>query len=158
MGMFNDLFELLGDVPPMLATAWAVWLGAGALLVLWFRRVQYDAAFPAPQPRPVPPPHHAGERVAGAPGSKPKPASRPSSSPDLVTADTHAADAAERHKPPVVVGDPFGDLATLLDQPAATATPPPAPPAPRAPADSPILSSSGSPIRRANNNDPNPVA
>jgi hypothetical protein len=137
MGMFNDLFELLADVPLTLAAAWAVWLGAGVLLIVWFRRVTYEVQFAAPAPRPV---------------SKPKPAARPSSSPDMLAPEAHATDAtAERHKAPVVVGDPFGDLATLLDQPAAVASS-----EPRAPAESPILSSSGSPIRRANNsNDPN---
>lgn len=135
MAMFNALFELLADVPLTLAAAWAVWLGAGALLILWFRRVKYEVEFPAPAPRPVP--------------ARPKPVARPSSSADMLAADTTDT-AAERSKPPVVVGDPFGDLATLLDQPAASAST-----EPRAPADSPILSSSGSPIRRANNNDPN---
>ena len=151
MAMFNDLFELLADVPPMLAAAWAVWLGAGVLLIVWFRRVTYEVEFAAPAPRPV---------------SKPKPVARPSSSPDMLAPETHTTDApAERQKPPVVVGDPFGDLATLLDQPAAVphhagervaGAPAAASSEPRAPAESPILSSSGSPIRRANNsNDPN---
>ena len=127
MAMFNDLFELLADVPPMLAAAWAVWLGAGALLIVWFRRVTYEVAFAAPAPRPV---------------SKPKPVPRPAPGPDLHATETHATEPTERPKPPVVVGDPFGDLATLLDQPPAAA-----PTEPRAPAESPILSSAGSPIR-----------
>jgi hypothetical protein len=127
MAMFNDLFELLADVPPMLVTAWAVWLGVGVLIVVWFRRVQYDVQVPAPAPRPA--------------AARPKPVARPSSSPDMLASDATDA-AAERSKPPVVVGDPYGDLATLLDQPATAA-----PAEPRAPAESPILSSSGSPIR-----------
>jgi hypothetical protein len=136
MAMFNDLFELLADVPWMLATAWAVWFGVGALLVLWFRRVKYEVEFPAPAPKPV--------------SARPKPVSRPSSSPDMLATEAHTDAAAER-KPPVVVGDPFGDLASLLDQPPAAVAA-----EPRAPAESPILSSSGSPIRRANSsNDPN---
>ena len=141
MAMFNDLFDLLADVPLTLAAAWAVWLGAGALLVVWFRRVNYDVEFPAPAPKPV--------------SARPKPVARPSSSPDLQTTESHpdtpphhagervaGAPAAAERKPPIVVGDPFGDLATLLDQPPAAAST-----EPRAPADSPILSSSGSPIR-----------
>jgi hypothetical protein len=53
-----------------------------------------------------------------------------------------------------VIGDPFGDLATLLDQATAPATTPAAPSAAapsaqRSPADSPILNSSGFPVRRA---------
>jgi hypothetical protein len=134
MTMFNDLFQLLADVPLMLVAAWAVWFGAGALLLMWFRRVEYDVEMPAPRP------------VA-----KPKPVSRPSSSPDLQVAETPAPFASERPKSPLVVGDPYGDLATLLDQPAASVAAEPAPAATRAPAESPILSSSGSPIRRANN-------
>lgn len=153
MAMFNDLFELLADVPRLLVLAWAGWLATGALIVMWYRRAdEFEAAFPAPAPRTV---------------SKTKPVSRPPSSPDLhaaevpagphVTADESAA-GADRGKPPVVIGDPFGDLATLLDPPAPPAvateyTPPPAEP-PRAPADSPILSSSGSPIRRASSHEP----
>jgi hypothetical protein len=132
MGMFNDLFELLADVPLTLATAWAVWLGAGALLVLWFRRVDYEVEYSAPAPRTV---------------SKPKPVSRSSPSAEMHAGEHGNDTAAERHKPPVVVGDPFGDLATLLDQPAGVTQPEPPPTPPRAPAESPILSSSGSPIR-----------
>ena len=144
MSMFNDLFELLADVPLTLVASWLAWLGTGALIVMWFRRAGLDE--PAPAPRAV---------------SKPKPASRPASTPDP-HATTAAAEAPvategygpapglERAKGPVVIGDPFGDLATLLDQPSPSAvateyTPPPT--APRAPAESPILSSAGSPMR-----------
>ena len=132
MAMFNDLFELLADIPLMLVAAWAVWFGAGFLLVMWFRHVQYDVA-PAPRP-----------------AAKPKPASRPASSPDLHATESQAPEAASAERPktgPLVVGDPYGDLATLLDPPAAAVAAEPAPAATRAPADSPILSSSGSPIR-----------
>ena len=138
--MLNDTLDLLADIPMMLVTAWVVWLGAGALLIMWFRRAKLEVELPAPAPRP-----------------RPKAVARPSSSPDMQTTATQSETAAERSRPaPVVVGDPYGELATLLDQPAAA--PAAAPAEPRAPADSPILSSSGSPIRRANTNDPNPVA
>jgi hypothetical protein len=153
MAMFNDLFQAFADVPPMLATAWAVWLVTGAALVVWFRRAKREAEFPAPAP-------------AARPVSKPKAVTRSSSGPDMPATEPYSAEtgATSRPKPaPVVVGDPFGDLATLLDQPAAApaaaASTDPAPPAaPRGPADSPILSSSGSPIRRANNDDSTFVA
>lgn len=36
--LFNDLIDLLVDVPPMLAGAWAVWLSAGLMLSIWQRR------------------------------------------------------------------------------------------------------------------------
>ena len=38
--MFNDMMELLSDVPLTLAAAWAVWFGAGALLAVWYRKAQ----------------------------------------------------------------------------------------------------------------------
>ena len=150
MAMFNDLFELLSDVPMTLVLAWVGWFATGALIVMWYRRAEeFEGAMPETAPR--------------AP-SKPKPVSRPASSPDLpAAADTHAAaepyapaPGVERTKAPVTIGDPFGDLARLLDQPGAAVatefTPPPA--EPRAPADSPILSSAGAPIRRANSAEP----
>jgi hypothetical protein len=154
MAMFNDLFDLLADVPMTLVLAWVGWFATGALIVMWYRRADpFDASLPAAAPRPA----------AGA-ASKPKPASRPASHPDLhapeAMADPHAAPVAHipADKKPVVIGDPFGDLATLLDQPgpavATEYTPPPAAEPPRAPADSPILSSSGSPIRRPNPPEP----
>ena len=38
--MFNEMMELLSDVPPTLAAGWAVWIGAGALLVMWYRKAK----------------------------------------------------------------------------------------------------------------------
>jgi hypothetical protein len=145
MAMFNEWFELLADVPMTLVLAWVGWFATGALIVMWYRRAaELEAGLPA-----VP-------RQAATP--KPKPASRPAS-PDVDAAEPAAAphvsadgpDQAGR-KAPVVIGDPFGDLATLLDQPgpavASEYTPPPATHEPsRSPADSPILSSAGSPMR-----------
>lgn len=154
MGMFNDLFALLADVPLTLVAAWLAWLGTGAAIVMWFRRAALEEPMPAPAPRAV---------------AKPKPVSRPAPSPEPhateTPADTFApsegyapAPAMERPKAPVVIGDPFGDLATLLDHPSPQAvatqwTPPPAEP-PRPPAESPILSSAGAPVRRANPGEP----
>ena len=54
-----------------------------------------------------------------------------------------AAARASRGTSPVSVGDPYGDLATLLDQPSTAA-----PAQPRVPSDSPILNSSGAPMLR----------
>jgi hypothetical protein len=143
MAMINDLFDVLADVPMTLVLAWVGWFATGALIVMWYRRAdEFEASMPAP-------------RAA----SKPKPANRPASPLDLhapeAAADTPAAvdapDSTDR-KAPVVIGDPFGDLATLLDQPgpavASEYTPPRATQEPpRSPADSPILSSAGSPMR-----------
>ena len=36
--LLNDLIDLLVDVPPMLAGAWAVWFSAGLMLSIWQRR------------------------------------------------------------------------------------------------------------------------
>ena len=36
--LLNDVLELLMDVPPMLAGAWAVWFSAGLMLSIWQRR------------------------------------------------------------------------------------------------------------------------
>jgi hypothetical protein len=147
MAIFNDWLTLVAEVPRTLVVGWVAWLVTGALIVMWFRRAANEEPVPVSAPRPA---------------SKPKSTSRPASSPDWQSMETesHAAEshahAAERPKGPVVIGDPFGDLATLLDQPAPAVateyTPPPAGP-PRAPAESPILSSSGSPMRRANSGD-----
>jgi hypothetical protein len=146
---------MLADVPPMLAAAWAAWFIAGGMLAFWYRTASFELEYaPVAAPR--------------AP-ARPKPATRPSSgvpheaAPVVPEAPVEAAapqsyelppalePVAPREKKPVVIGDPFGDLATLLDQMAPAAAPP-APPAVanRAPGDSPILSSSGFPVRRAN--------
>lgn len=150
------MMEMLADVPPMLAAAWLAWFIAGGMLAAWYRRASLELEY-APA---------AAVRQA----VKPKPATRPSSgvrreaAPVVPEAPVEAAapqsyelppalePVAPREKKPVVIGDPFGDLATLLDQAAAAAAAPPAAaavPAPhRAPNDSPILSSTGFPMRR----------
>jgi hypothetical protein len=156
--MTNNLMEVLATVPPTLAAAWAIWFVAGGVLAMWYRRASLE-----PEPVAVAAPKAV---------SRPKPASRPPSGMSREVAPVMAAPVEEppmvigydpppalapvltREKKPVVIGDPFGDLATLLDQAAASSTAPaatPAAPAPnRAPGDSPILSSSGFPVRRAN--------
>ena len=50
MAMFNELLEVLADVPLTLVAGWAAWFGVGALLVLWFRRAKFEADM-APAPR-----------------------------------------------------------------------------------------------------------
>jgi len=148
--MFNNMMQLLSEVPPMLATGWAVWLGAGVLLVMWYRKAKADADL---QPAVV-------SRAVTRAKSGPRPAAEPRSfaeprtvEPRPVT-DARPAVTVARPKPsPLVVGDPFGDLATLLDQPTDSA---PAPaPSYRVPGDSPILNSAGSPVLRTNDTEPN---
>jgi hypothetical protein len=117
--MVNDLMQLLVDVPPGLAAAWAVWLSAGMLLSMWFRRAKATLALQ----------QAAASRVVARAKSGPRPAmgARPAAPP--------------RPKPaaPAAMGDPFGDLETLLDPPAG---------AHRTPGESPILNSAGSPVLR----------
>lgn len=139
--MFNDITVVLSDVPPTLAAGWAVWFGAGVLLAMWSRKAKANLEIYQAM---------ATRTVARA-KSGPRQASS-LAEPRAIAEPRPAAVAAPRSKPsPIVVGDPFGDLATLLDQPTAAA-----PPAPvfRAPGESPILNSAGSPILR--NNDPEP--
>jgi hypothetical protein len=137
--MVNDMMDLLSDVPATLAAAWAVWLGAGLLLAMWYRKAKAEAEFAVPQAM-------AARTVARAKsGPRPVAEARPMTEPRPV--------AVARPKPaPISVGDPFGDLATLLDQPGESA-PPPAP-AYRVPSESPILNSAGSPVLRKNDPDP----
>ena len=147
--MVNDMMDLLSDVPGTLAAGWAVWLGSGLLLAMWYRKAKEH--FEVPQvlaTRTVARATSAPRPVAEArPVAEPRPVSEPRavSEPRPV--------AVARPKPaPISVGDPFGDLATLLDQPAESA-PPPAP-AYRVPSESPILNSAGSPVLRKNDPDP----
>jgi hypothetical protein len=143
--MVNDMMDLLSDVPATLAAAWAVWLGAGLLLAMWYRKAKAEADFAVPQAM-------AARTVARAKsGPRPVAEARPMAEPRPLAEPRPIAPA--RPKPaPISVGDPFGDLATLLDQPAESA-PPPAP-AYRVPSESPILNSAGSPVLRKNDPDP----
>ena len=135
------MMQLLADVPPMLIAAWTAWFIAGGMLAMWYRRASLDAEFaPVQAPRPA-----ARPRAAARPASDVTPVEAfvPETSP--VTGEPPAAAREKRAARPLVAGDPYGDLATLLDQPSQDA-----PPAPsyRAPSDSPILNSAGSPIQR----------
>ena len=135
-----NLMELLADVPLTLIVGWTAWFVVGGMLAMWYRRASLEAEFAPASPAPR------------AVVSRPRPASRPVSEVQPVSESAPALDeppVAAREKranKPLIVGDPFGDLSTLLDQPS------PAPPAPphRAPGDSPILNSAGSPIQRVN--------
>ena len=141
--MANNILQMIVDVPPMLIAAWLAWFIAGGMLAMWYRRASLEAEF-----APVSAPRAA---------VRPKPATKPWSgfSTTAVSEEPMAqspaidepAARATRGTAPVSVGDPYGDLATLLDQPT-TAVPAP----PRAPADSPILNSSGAPMIRNDRN------
>lgn len=131
------MMQLLMDVPPMLIAAWTAWFIAGGMLAMWYRRASLEAEFaPAPAPRTV-----ARTRPATRPASDVTPAGSEALVPDT---PMPAEPRDKRAVKPLVVGDPYGDLATLLDQPSQDTRPAPSY---RAPSDSPILNSAGSPIR-----------
>ena len=146
--MFNNIVELLSDIPVTLMAGWGVWFTAGVLLAVWYRKAQANLELqPAVATRTV---TRAKSGPRQAVSAEPRAMAEPRTATTKVFGDL-APVAAPRSKPaPIVVGDPFGDLATLLDQPAAE-TPAPAF---RTPGESPILNSAGSPVLR--NNDPEP--
>ncbi|MGH9222096.1 MAG: hypothetical protein ACRD1W_22495 [Vicinamibacterales bacterium] len=136
--MSDKLLQLLADVPPMLIAAWTAWFIAGGMLAMWYRRAPEMEFAPAPAPRSV---------------ARSRPATQPASSmttlgltaresvEQLTVIDEAPARVRDKRAPtPVVSGDPFGDLATLLDQPAPASF--------RTPGESPILNSAGSPMLR----------
>ena len=117
--MVTDILNVLASVPPPLAAAWAVWLGAGVLLSWWYRRAKATLALQ----------QAAASRALARARSGPRPASGP-----RPPATPRPAPAA-----PVVVGDSFGELETRLAQPAGDH---------RMPGESPILNLAGSPVLR----------
>ena len=153
--MVNNMMQMLADVPPTLVVAWTAWFIAGGMLAFWYRSASFELEYaPAAAPRPA---------------ARPKPAARPSgmsreatpvssvetpveaTAPQSYELPPALEPVASKERPPVVLGDPFGDLASLFEQPAPAAeTPAPPPAAHRAPGDSPILSSTGFPLRRDN--------
>jgi len=140
--MANNMMQFLTDLPLTLIAAWTAWFVAGGMLAMWYRRASLEAEFaPAPAPlRTV-----ARPRPASASSAPVRPEeSVAQTSPAIDESSVAARD--KRATKPLVVGDPYGDLATLLDQPQ---TPAPGP-SYRAPSDSPILNSAGSPIQRPN--------
>lgn len=144
--MMNEVFDILRDVPPMIGIGWVVWFGTGALLVLWYRKAQAAAAFAPVAARPVSRAKSGPRQTATArPASHAAPAVDDAPSLDLSALDATvpALPKAKAKAAPIVVGDPFGDLATLLDQPNAQAETPKF----RTPGESPILNSAGEPLK-----------
>jgi hypothetical protein len=97
--LLNDVVDLLMDVPPMLAGAWAAWFTVGLMLSMWQRRdkarfVAHGAAVR----------HQSGVRIPS--GVRPPSAVR---SPRLVKPRT-----------PPAGGDAFSELEALLESPAGT--------------------------------------
>ena len=112
--LINELMDMAADVPPMISIAWAAWLAVGLVLTIWHRRARAALVVDA----------DTSWRSAPRPRSGVRPPS-----------------GVKRPVPvPAVNGDPFGELESMLEQPAGTH---------RTPGESPILSSAGSPILRA---------
>ena len=146
--MMNQILEVLADVPPTLTVGWAAWFVGGVMLMVWYRKAKaamdLEPAVAAPvvsrakSPRPSSDVSTSAVRAASRPVSDPRPASEPKPLDQQVP-------VVAKPKPkavPIVVGDPFGELATLLDQPGAQEAP-----AFRTPGDSPILNSAGEPMK-----------
>lgn len=144
--MMNEALDILRDVPPMIGIGWVVWFGTGALLVLWYRKAQAAEAFAPVPARPV-----ARAKSGPRPTAAARTAAHSAPAVDAIPSlDLSALDATvpvlPKGKPkaaPIVVGDPFGDLATLLDQPSAQSESPKF----RTPGESPILNSAGEPMK-----------
>ncbi len=145
--MMNQILQILSDVPPTLVAGWAAWLAGGMLLMLWYRKAKASMDL-----APVVSRAKTARPSSGVHTSSVRP---PSPSPARASADTRPAPepmplhqqvpVVARPKPkatPIVVGDPFGELATLLDQPGAQETS-----SFRTPGDSPILNSAGEPMK-----------
>jgi hypothetical protein len=98
--MTNEMLAILADIPPMLAAAWAAWLGAGLLLTIWYRRAK--ATLEEQQ---------ASMRSVARAKSGARPVARAQVPPPLSSsARSHAA------PPAAVKGDPFADLAQIFDE------------------------------------------
>lgn len=150
MAIVNGATALLADLPPMLGAAWLAWIAAAGVLVAWYRkaRFQLEYAPPSPPPRPAP----RSRSAVRPPSSVRRPAVQPVAAVgEPVEENGHGYEpppALTPHTPrprtQIAVGDPFGDLATLLDQPPQPNSAPLQ--AAHGSADSPILGSSGFPL------------
>lgn len=97
--LLNDVIDLLRDVPPMLAGAWAAWFGVGLMLSIWQRR---DKA-----------------RLVMHPATHQRSAVR---TPSGVTPPSgiRAPRPIKRRTPATTGGDAFSELEALLESPAGT--------------------------------------
>jgi len=139
--MADKLLQLLADVPPMLIAAWTAWFIAGGMLAMWYRRAAEMEFAPAPSPRSVAPLPRPATKPASGMTTLGLFGREPVAAEPLTIVDEAPARVRDKRAPtPVVSGDPFGDLATLLDQPAPASF--------RTPGESPILNSAGSPMLR----------
>ena len=142
--MANNLMQMILDVPPMLIAAWLAWFLAGGVLAMWYRRASLEAEFaPVSAPRAAVRPKPATKPWTGFSTTPVSEEPVMAQSPVIDEPAAPAAARAPRGTSPVSVGDPYGDLATLLDQPSTAV-----PAQPRVPSDSPILNSSGAPMLR----------
>jgi len=111
--LLNDVIDLLMDIPPVLAGAWAAWFTVGLMLSIWQRREKARLIVLGPAVR-----HHSGVRT-------------PSSSVTPPSGVRAPRPVKPRTPPPPPGGDAFSELEALLEAPAGThRTPGEAPPLP----------------------------
>ena len=95
--LLNDVIELLRDVPPMLAGAWAAWFSVGLMLSIWQRRDRTRLVVHGPAVR-----QRSGVRT-----------------PSSVTPPSgiRAPRPVKPRTPPPGGGDAFSELEALLESP-----------------------------------------
>ena len=98
--LLNDVIELLKDVPPKLAGAWAAWFSVGLMLSIWQRRGKTRLVVHGPAAR-----HRSGVRT-----------------PSSVTPPSgiRAPRPVKPRTPPPGGGDAFSELEALLESPTGT--------------------------------------
>ncbi len=148
--MVNDMMALLSDIPVTLAAAWAGWFTAGALLAVWFRKAHANLEMQHAADSATRTVARAKSGSRRAVSAEPRAMAEPRLATSKPFGEGGPVAVPRSQATPLVVGDPFGDLATLLDQPAADTSAP----AFRTPGEPPILNSAGSPVLR--NSDPEP--
>ncbi len=97
--LLNDVLDLLMDMPPMLAGAWAAWFSVGLMLSIWQRRDKACRVVLGPAAR-----HRSGVRT-----------------PSGVTTPSGVRGPRPVKLPtPPPGGDAFSELEALLESPAGT--------------------------------------
>jgi hypothetical protein len=100
--LLNDVIDLLMDIPPVLAGAWAAWFTVGLMLSIWQRREKARLVVTGPAMR-----HHSGVRA-------------PSSSTVTPPSGVRAPRPVKPRTPPPPGGDAFSELEALLEEPTGT--------------------------------------
>jgi hypothetical protein len=146
--MMNQILQSLSDVPPTLVAGWTAWLVGGMLLMVWYRKAKasMDLAPVVSRAKTARPPSSvSSSAIRPATSARSSSDARPTPEPMPVHQQIPVVARPKPKATPIVVGDPFGELATLLDQPGAQETS-----SYRTPGDSPILNSAGEAMNRNN--------